>query len=138
MPFNGDTLATSRLMSFTWPTEQRSIVFCIGALMITQFLYAWVSLEARLNFDSVLLCRSEDESRSTRRLRVTRLCTYLQHRYSQLCHVERAAARQQRCRHAFRRALLQAASNEPDYTGQLLRDLKTGPPTQPRSATVHR
>ncbi|XP_055494307.1 INO80 complex subunit D-B [Leucoraja erinacea] len=89
--------------------------------------YAWT---LRDKWSDVHL-ESEDESRSTRRLRVTRLCTYLQHRYSQLCHVERAAARQQRCRHAFRRALLQAASNEPDYTGQLLRDLKTGPPTQP-------
>ncbi|XP_062907681.1 INO80 complex subunit D-B [Mobula hypostoma] len=73
---------------------------------------------------------SEDEARSTRSLRVSRLCTYLQHRYTQLCHMERAAARQQRCRHAFRRVLLQAASNEPDYAGQLLQDLRTGPSTQ--------
>uniref|UniRef100_UPI00398F0DBA INO80 complex subunit D-like n=1 Tax=Pristiophorus japonicus TaxID=55135 RepID=UPI00398F0DBA len=72
----------------------------------------------------------EDEATSTRSLRMTRLCTYLQHRYMQLCRVERAAARQQRCRHAFRRALLQAASNEPDYAGQLLRELRTAPPTQ--------
>ncbi|XP_069790015.1 INO80 complex subunit D-like [Narcine bancroftii] len=73
---------------------------------------------------------TEDEARSMRSLRVAGLCTYLQHRYTHLCHAERAAARQQRCRHAFRRALLQAASNEPDYAGQLLQDLRTGPPMQ--------
>ncbi|XP_072902621.1 INO80 complex subunit D-B isoform X2 [Hemitrygon akajei] len=79
---------------------------------------------------------SEDEARSTRSLRVSRLCTYLQHRYTQLCHMERAAARQQRCRHAFRRVLLQAASNEPDYAGQLLQDLRTGPSTQTRDSST--
>eukprot|EP00062_Callorhinchus_milii_P014672 gi/632964108/ref/XP_007898239.1/ PREDICTED: INO80 complex subunit D [Callorhinchus milii] len=72
----------------------------------------------------------EDEATSTRSLRMTRLCTYLQHRYMQLCRVERAAVRKQRCRHAFRMALLQAANKEPDYTGQLLRELRTGSPTQ--------
>ncbi|GCB73455.1 hypothetical protein scyTo_0006779, partial [Scyliorhinus torazame] len=72
----------------------------------------------------------EDEVTSTRGLRMTRLCTYLQHRHMQLCRVERAAARQQRCRHAFRRALLHAASKEPDSAGQLLRELRTTSPTQ--------
>ncbi|XP_060684078.1 INO80 complex subunit D-like [Hemiscyllium ocellatum] len=72
----------------------------------------------------------EDEGPSTRSLRMTRLCTYLQHRYVQLCRVERAAARQQRCRHAFRKALLQAASKEPDSAGQLLWELRAAAPTQ--------
>ncbi|XP_043931794.1 INO80 complex subunit D [Protopterus annectens] len=64
---------------------------------------------------------SEDEARNSR---VNRLCTYLQQKYKHLCHLERAECRQKRCRHAFRKALLQAASREPECAGELIQKLK--------------
>ncbi|XP_028661938.2 INO80 complex subunit D isoform X1 [Erpetoichthys calabaricus] len=68
---------------------------------------------------------SEDEVGSLRSHRLARLCTYLQQKYKHLCRLERAATRQKRCRYAFRKALLHAASKDPDCTGQLIQELRT-------------
>uniref|UniRef100_A0A8C4S0F7 INO80 complex subunit Da n=1 Tax=Erpetoichthys calabaricus TaxID=27687 RepID=A0A8C4S0F7_ERPCA len=70
-------------------------------------------------------CVSEDEVGSLRSHRLARLCTYLQQKYKHLCRLERAATRQKRCRYAFRKALLHAASKDPDCTGQLIQELRT-------------
>uniref|UniRef100_A0A4W4FGH4 KANL2-like probable zinc-finger domain-containing protein n=1 Tax=Electrophorus electricus TaxID=8005 RepID=A0A4W4FGH4_ELEEL len=68
-----------------------------------------------------------------RRSRLARLCTYLQERYKHLCRQERAAMRHRRHRYAFRKALLHAASKEPDCTGQLIQQLSknTHNPSRP-------
>ncbi|XP_007258031.3 INO80 complex subunit D [Astyanax mexicanus] len=58
-----------------------------------------------------------------RRSRIARLCTYLQERYKHLCREERAAMRQKRYRYVFRKALLHAASKDPDCTGELIQQL---------------
>ncbi|TSM68855.1 INO80 complex subunit D [Bagarius yarrelli] len=58
-----------------------------------------------------------------RRSRLTQLCTYLQERYKHLCRQERAATRHTRHKYAFRKALLHAASKDPDCTGELIQQL---------------
>ncbi|XP_030641656.1 INO80 complex subunit Da [Chanos chanos] len=58
-----------------------------------------------------------------RRSRLLRLCSYLKEKYKHLCRQERAAMRQKRYPYAFRKALLHAASKDPDCTGQLLQEL---------------
>lgn len=55
---------------------------------------------------------------------MTQLCTYFQQKYKHLCRLERAESRQKKCRHTVRKALLQAASREPEGTGQLLQELR--------------
>lgn len=55
---------------------------------------------------------------------MTQLCTYFQQKYKHLCRLERAESRQKKCRHMFRKALLQAASREPECTGQLIQELQ--------------
>lgn len=68
--------------------------------------------------------RSDDEDVESRSSRVTQLCTYFQQKYKHLCRLERAESRQKKCRHTFRKALLQAASKEPECTGQLIQELR--------------
>ncbi|TNN43615.1 INO80 complex subunit D [Liparis tanakae] len=68
--------------------------------------------------------RLEDDSGSSRRTRLLRLCSYLQEKYKHLCRQERASIRQKRYRYAFRKALLHAASNNPDCAGQLIQELR--------------
>uniref|UniRef100_A0A3B3Z9B5 KANL2-like probable zinc-finger domain-containing protein n=1 Tax=Periophthalmus magnuspinnatus TaxID=409849 RepID=A0A3B3Z9B5_9GOBI len=58
-----------------------------------------------------------------RRSRLLRLCSYLQEKYKHMCRQERASIRQKRYRYAFRKALLHAASKNPDCAGQLIREL---------------
>ncbi|XP_008058807.1 INO80 complex subunit D [Carlito syrichta] len=67
---------------------------------------------------------SEDDNAESRRSRVTQLCTYFQQKYKHLCRLERAESRQEKCRHTFRKALLQAASREPEGTGQVMQELR--------------
>ncbi|XP_049904357.1 INO80 complex subunit D isoform X5 [Epinephelus moara] len=66
----------------------------------------------------------EDDSGSSRRTRLLRLCSYLQEKYKHMCRQERASIRQKRYRYAFRKALLHAASNNPDCAGQLIQELR--------------
>ncbi|XP_051998405.1 INO80 complex subunit D-like [Xyrauchen texanus] len=66
---------------------------------------------------------SSDEKPLSRRARLAQLCTYLQERYRHLCRHERAATRHSRYRYAFRKALLHAASKDPDCTAQLIQRL---------------
>lgn len=65
----------------------------------------------------------EDNSGSSRRARLLRLCSYLQEKYKHMCRQERASIRQKRYRYAFRKALLHAASRNPDCAGQLIQEL---------------
>ncbi|KAG5852289.1 hypothetical protein ANANG_G00060810 [Anguilla anguilla] len=66
---------------------------------------------------------SDEEADGSRSTRLARLCSYLQQKYKHLCRQERAAMRQKRYRYAFRKALLRAASKDPDCTGQLIQEL---------------
>lgn len=68
--------------------------------------------------------RSDDDDMESRSSRVTQLCTYFQQKYKHLCRLERAESRQKKCRHTLRKALLQAASREPECTGQLMQELQ--------------
>ncbi|CAG5865630.1 unnamed protein product [Menidia menidia] len=83
----------------------------------------------------------EDDSGSSRRTRLLRLCSYLQEKYKHMCRQERASIRQKRCRYAFRKALLHAASNNPGCAGQLIQELSAASrssscaaPQKPQSA----
>ncbi|KAF7661998.1 hypothetical protein LDENG_00249680 [Lucifuga dentata] len=67
----------------------------------------------------------DDESGSSRRTRLLRLCSYLKEKYKHMCRQERASIRQKRYRYAFRKALLHAASNNPDCAGQLIQELRS-------------
>ncbi|XP_029462181.1 INO80 complex subunit D isoform X1 [Rhinatrema bivittatum] len=73
----------------------------------------------------------EDEA-ADRSSRVSQLCTYFQQKYKHLCRLERAESRQKKCQHTFRKALLHAASREPECTGQLIRELQRAVCTQAR------
>lgn len=84
------------------------IIYSLNYLTVT-FLCFWCSLE--------------DNSGSSRRTRLLRLCSYLQEKYKHMCRKERASIRQKRYRYAFRKALLHAASNNPDCAGQLIQEL---------------
>ncbi|KAA8588112.1 hypothetical protein FQN60_001306 [Etheostoma spectabile] len=66
----------------------------------------------------------EDDRGSSRRTRLLRLCSYLQEKYKHMCRQERASIRQKRYRYAFRKALLHAASNNPNCAGQLIQELR--------------
>lgn len=73
---------------------------------------------------SLCTSRSDADDVESRSSRVTQLCTYFQQKYKHLCRLERAESRQKKCRHTFRKALLQAASKEPECTGQLIQELQ--------------
>lgn len=79
------------------------------------------------------LSRSDDDDTESRSSRVTQLCTYFQQKYKHLCRLERAESRQKKCRHTFRKALLQAASREPECTGQLIQELQRAACSRTRS-----
>lgn len=68
-------------------------------------------------------CRLEDDSGSSRRTRLFRLCSYLQEKYKHMCRQERARIRQKRYRYAFRKALLHAASKNPGCAAKLIQEL---------------
>lgn len=76
-----------------------------------------------INAMNCFLNRLEDDGGSSRRSRLLRLCSYLQEKYKHMCRQERASIRQKRYRYAFRKALLHAASNDPDCAGQLIQEL---------------
>uniref|UniRef100_A0A672REX9 INO80 complex subunit D n=1 Tax=Sinocyclocheilus grahami TaxID=75366 RepID=A0A672REX9_SINGR len=82
---------------------------------------------------------SSNEKPLSRRARLAQLCTYLQERYKHLCRQDRAATRHSRYRYAFRKALLHAASKDPDCTAQLIQKLSKSPQTSTcsRSAVPH-
>ncbi|XP_014331665.1 INO80 complex subunit D [Xiphophorus maculatus] len=82
----------------------------------------------------------EVDGGSSRRARLLRLCSYLREKYKHMCRQERASIRQKRYRYAFRKALLHAASNNPDCAGQLIQELggnshssSCAPPARPQS-----
>ncbi|XP_026074355.1 INO80 complex subunit D-like isoform X1 [Carassius auratus] len=83
---------------------------------------------------------SSNEKPFSRRARLAQLCTYLQERYKHLCRQDRAATRHSRYRYAFRKALLHAASKDPDCTAQLIQKLSKSSQTSPcsRSAVPHK
>ncbi|XP_075464660.1 INO80 complex subunit D [Ascaphus truei] len=64
------------------------------------------------------------EAAHSRSSRVAQLCTYFQQKYKHLCRLERTESHQKKYRHTFRRALLQAASREPESAGQLMQELQ--------------
>ncbi|KAM9851315.1 INO80 complex subunit Da [Aulostomus maculatus] len=66
----------------------------------------------------------EDDGGSSRRTRLLRLCSYLQEKYKHMCRQERASIRQKRYRYAFRKALLHAASKNPDCAAKLIQELR--------------
>lgn len=68
--------------------------------------------------------RPDDDYASGRRTRISQLCTYFQQKYKHLCRLERAESQQRKCQHTFRKALLRAANREPEYAGQLIRELR--------------
>ncbi|XP_048834407.1 INO80 complex subunit D-B [Brienomyrus brachyistius] len=68
---------------------------------------------------------SDEDANSPRTTRLVRLCSFLRQKYKLLCRQERAAMRQKRYRYAFRKALLQAASKDPDCTGRLIQELRS-------------
>lgn len=70
------------------------------------------------------LNRLEDDSSSSRRTRLLRICSYLEEKYKHMCRQERANIRQKRYRYAFRKALLHAASSNPNSAGQLIQELR--------------
>ncbi|KAJ8282162.1 hypothetical protein COCON_G00046810 [Conger conger] len=84
---------------------------------VPPYQYTW-RLQERGSQDN-----SDEEADSSRSTRLARLCSYLQQKYKHLCRQERAAMRQKRYRYAFRKALLHAASKDPDCTGQLIQEL---------------
>uniref|UniRef100_A0A673HKQ5 INO80 complex subunit Da n=1 Tax=Sinocyclocheilus rhinocerous TaxID=307959 RepID=A0A673HKQ5_9TELE len=82
--------------------------------------------------------RLQERSSHQRRARLVQLCTYLQERYKHLCRQDRAATRHSRYRYAFRKALLHAASKDPDCTAQLIQKLSKSPQTSTWSAVPHK
>ncbi|XP_051937605.1 INO80 complex subunit D [Hippocampus zosterae] len=66
----------------------------------------------------------EDDAGSSRRTRLLRLCAYLEQKYKHMCRQERASIRQKRYRYAFRKALVHAATKNPDCAGQLIQELR--------------
>ncbi|XP_057707690.1 INO80 complex subunit Da [Corythoichthys intestinalis] len=76
---------------------------------------------------------SEDDTGSSRSTRLLRLCSYLQQKYKHMCRQERASIRQKRYRYAFRKALVHAASKDPDCAGQLVQEMR-GASQSPSSA----
>ncbi|XP_076026012.1 INO80 complex subunit Da isoform X2 [Genypterus blacodes] len=67
----------------------------------------------------------EEGGTSSRRTRLLRLCSYLKEKYKHMCRQERSCIRQKRYRYAFRKALLHAASKNPDCAGQLIQELRS-------------
>uniref|UniRef100_W5MY44 INO80 complex subunit Da n=1 Tax=Lepisosteus oculatus TaxID=7918 RepID=W5MY44_LEPOC len=90
------------------------------------YQYAW-RLRERYSQDNHT---PSDDIGASRNNRLARLCTYLQQKYKHLCRLERAATRQKRCRYAFQKALLHAASKDPDCAGQLIQELRMATHTQ--------
>ncbi|NP_001410255.1 INO80 complex subunit Da [Danio rerio] len=83
---------------------------------------------------------SSSDKPLSRRARLAQLCSYLQERYKHLCRRDRAASRHSRYRYAFRKALLHAASKDPDCTAQLIQKLSRSSQTSScsRSAAPHK
>ncbi|XP_013908470.1 PREDICTED: INO80 complex subunit D [Thamnophis sirtalis] len=75
----------------------------------------------------------DDDYASGRRTRISQLCTYFQQKYKHLCRLERAETQQRKCQHTFRKALLRAANREPEYAGQLIRELHRA--SRPRTSS---
>lgn len=89
----------------------------INSINISLTLLIMTAIDCFLN-------RLEDDNGSSRRTRLLRICSYLQEKYKHMCRQERANIRQKRYRYAFRKALLHAASNNPDSAGQLIQELR--------------
>ncbi|XP_054826999.1 INO80 complex subunit D [Eublepharis macularius] len=78
----------------------------------------------------------DDDSASGRRSRVSQLCTYFQQKYKHLCRLERAESRQRKCQYTFRKALLRAASREPECAGQLIQEIRKASCAQSSTSEV--
>ncbi|MFT7818033.1 INO80 complex subunit D [Arapaima gigas] len=86
---------------------------------VPSYPYAWQMHERHLQESS------DEDADCPRSARLLRLCTYLRQKYKHLCRQERAAVRQKKYRYAFRKALLHAASKDPDCAGRLMQELRT-------------
>lgn len=101
------------------------LTLCIQLPFLPAFPFSKRSLTGNQVFTSLFApSRSDDDDTESRSSRVTQLCTYFQQKYKHLCRLERAESRQKKCRHTFRKALLQAASQEPECAGQLIQELQ--------------
>ncbi|XP_056610161.1 INO80 complex subunit D [Triplophysa dalaica] len=99
-------------------------------VVVSSLPRGWRSHDGGLGYSS------SDEKPLSRRARLTQLCTYLQERYKHLCRRDRAATRHSRYRYAFRKALLHAASKDPDCTAQLIHRLNKSSQTSLRSRSA--
>ncbi|XP_077472710.1 INO80 complex subunit Da [Stigmatopora argus] len=81
---------------------------------------------------------SEDDAGSSRRTRLLRLCSYLQQKYKHMCRQERASIRQKRYRYAYRKALVHAASKNPDCAGQLIQEMHGSSQSPSSAVSGHR
>lgn len=85
---------------------------------------------------AVFLRRLDEDGGCSRRTRLLRLCSYLQEKYKHMCRQERVRIRQKRYRYVFRKALLHAASSNPDCAGQLMQELNGGSQTSTWYANI--
>lgn len=64
----------------------------------------------------------EESARSSRAERLAGFCSYLKQKHTHLCREQRGFRRERRSQHALRKALLQAAREEPQHTAQLIQE----------------
>lgn len=103
----------------SWKPQNGSVILmCTSAVSIFPFS---LTLTTIIFFSPK---RLEEDNGSSRRTRLLRLCSYLREKYKHMCRQERASIRQKRYRYAFRKALLHAASNNPDSAGKLIQELR--------------
>ncbi|XP_036073435.1 INO80 complex subunit D isoform X2 [Oryzias melastigma] len=124
----------SHLQSAAWPgcnTWCRSVPRDIESMETSFLILGWTGqrtvemMTLKRQRDSLLL-RLDEDGGCSRRTRLLRLCSYLQEKYKHMCRQERARIRQKRYRYVFRKALLHAASSNPDCAGQLMQELNGG------------
>uniref|UniRef100_A0A8C2DNP3 INO80 complex subunit Db n=1 Tax=Cyprinus carpio TaxID=7962 RepID=A0A8C2DNP3_CYPCA len=64
----------------------------------------------------------EESASSSRAERLAGFCSYLRQKHTHLCREQRGFRRERRSQHALRKALLQAAREEPHHTAQLFQE----------------
>ncbi|XP_016364464.1 INO80 complex subunit D-B-like [Sinocyclocheilus rhinocerous] len=65
---------------------------------------------------------SEESASSSRAERLAGFCSYLRQKHTHLCREQRGFRRERRSQHTLRKALLQAAREEPHHTAQLIQE----------------
>lgn len=119
-------------MMMTTTTRRQKDFFPVRALgdhstgqwLVTHQPIRWATLRFVVIVDGLTNRLDDDDGGSSRRARLLRLCSYLQEKYKHMCRQERASIRQKRYRYAFRKALLHAASKNPNCAGQLIQELR--------------